>query len=84
MEISQLVRVSQGDNMAPVLFLFLMSAFAKTLENEWRNENIEVCTVRSVVGLSLAAGKGRIQGHLPKIVYVTTTHHSGDIPMPVP
>ena len=33
-EISQLVGVRQGDNMAPVLFLFLMSAFAKTLENE--------------------------------------------------
>jgi hypothetical protein len=44
--------------MAPVLFLFLMSAFAETLVNEWRNENIEVCIVRSVVGLSLAASEG--------------------------
>ena len=31
-EIPQSVRVRQGDNMAPVLFLFLMTAFAKTLE----------------------------------------------------
>ena len=25
----------QGDNMAPVLFLFLMMAFAETLEDKW-------------------------------------------------
>jgi hypothetical protein len=66
MEVSQSVGVRQGNNMAPVLFLFLMSVFLETVENEWRNENIEVCTVRSVVGLSLAAGEGQIRGHLPK------------------
>jgi hypothetical protein len=65
-EISQSVGVRQGGNMAPVLFLFLMSAFAETLENEWRNAHIEVCTVRSAIGLKLAAGEGRIRGHLPK------------------
>ena len=27
--------VKQGDSMAPVLFLFLMMAFAETLEDEW-------------------------------------------------
>jgi hypothetical protein len=32
-EILQSVGVRQGDNMAPVLFLFLMSAVAKTLES---------------------------------------------------
>jgi hypothetical protein len=31
-EIPQTVRVCQGDNMAPVLSLFLMTAFAETLE----------------------------------------------------
>lgn len=35
----------QGDNMAPVLFLFLMSAFAETLEEEWKRHDIEVVTV---------------------------------------
>jgi hypothetical protein len=30
----QMVGVRQGDNMAPVLFLFLMSAFAETLKAE--------------------------------------------------
>ena len=29
------VGVKQGDIMAPVLFLFLMMAFSKTLEDEW-------------------------------------------------
>ena len=52
--------------MAPVLFLFLMSGFAETLESEWKNANIGVCRVRSVVSSKLAAGKGRIRGHLPK------------------
>ncbi len=33
-ELPQSVGVQQGDNMAPVLFLFLMSAFAETLEAE--------------------------------------------------
>ena len=52
--------------MAPVLFLFLMSAFAETLEAEWKHEQIEVCTVRSFVGLSLTSGKGKLRGHIPK------------------
>ena len=34
-EIAQSVGVCQGDNMAPVLFLFLMSAAAENLELEW-------------------------------------------------
>jgi hypothetical protein len=36
--------------MAPVLFLFLMSAFAETLETEWKNAGIGVCRVQSVIG----------------------------------
>ena len=45
-KLPQTVGVPQGDNMAPVLFLFLiMSVFADTLETEWRQEGIEVCTV---------------------------------------
>jgi hypothetical protein len=33
------VGVRQGDNMAPVLFLFLMQAMAETLQKEWKNSN---------------------------------------------
>ena len=39
-EISQSVGACQGDNMVPVLFLFLMMAFAETLETFWRQQEI--------------------------------------------
>ena len=58
-ELSQTVGVQQGDNMAPVLFLFLMSAFAETLEVAWKEAGIDVCTVRSVTGTRLTAGNGK-------------------------
>jgi hypothetical protein len=58
-EISQSIGIRKDNNIAPVLFLFLMSAFAKTLENKWRNACIKVCcTVRLVIGSKLAAGEG--------------------------
>ena len=65
-KLPQTVGVRQGDNMAPVLFLFLMSAFAETLEDEWKKERIGVCTVRSFVSSSLTSGKGKLRGHLLK------------------
>ena len=40
-EILQSVRVRQGDNMAPVLFHFLMTAFAKLIEKEYDRNNIK-------------------------------------------
>jgi hypothetical protein len=43
-----------------------MSAFAETLETEWKNAGIGVCTVRSVIDEKLLAGKGKLRGHLPK------------------
>jgi hypothetical protein len=52
--------------MAPVLFLFLMSAFAETLETEWKSAGIGVCMVQSVIGEKLLAGEGKLRGHLPK------------------
>ncbi len=48
-ELPQSIGIQQGDNMAPVLFLFLVSAFAETLEAEWKNAGIRVCMVRSFV-----------------------------------
>jgi hypothetical protein len=65
-ELEQSVGVRQGDNMAPVLFLFLMSAFAETLKIEWKNAGISICTMQSVIGTELANGGGKLQGHLPK------------------
>jgi hypothetical protein len=66
-QLTQSVGVRQGDdNMAPVLFLFLMSAFAETLGTEWKSAGFGVCTVQSVIGEKLLAGKGKLRGHLPK------------------
>jgi hypothetical protein len=36
--IVQSIGVHQGNNMAPVLFLFLMSAAAGTLESAWKKQ----------------------------------------------
>eukprot|EP00978_Attheya_sp_CCMP212_P004001 scaffold8535_cov32-Attheya_sp.AAC.1 len=38
------VGVKQGDAMAPVLFLFLIQAFAETLEEEWEEAEIDIPT----------------------------------------
>lgn len=62
-EILQEVGVRQG--MAPVLFLFLMPAFAETLEEEWKRHEIEVVTVETASSVDLEAGKGVIKSHTP-------------------
>ena len=62
-EILQGVGVRQGDNMAPVLFLFLMSAFAETLEIEWKNQGIGVVTVQTASEEALLEGKAAIKSH---------------------
>jgi hypothetical protein len=61
-EILQEVGVRQGDNMAPVLFLFLMSAFSETLEIEWRNAGIGVARIHTISNKDLVAGKGQVRG----------------------
>jgi hypothetical protein len=40
-EIPQSVGVQQGNNMAPVFFLFLMSAAAETLKSAWKQAGIK-------------------------------------------
>ena len=62
-EILQEVGVRQGDNMAPVLFLFLMSAFAETLELEWKRQGIEVITVQTASEENLMEGKAAVKSH---------------------
>ena len=62
-EIPQTVGVRQGDNMAPVLFLFLMTAFAKTLELVWKERNIPILHVMTTANEHIAEGK--ICSHTP-------------------
>jgi hypothetical protein len=40
--------VRQGDNLSPVLFLFLMSAVAESPENEWTQEGIKKVTRQGI------------------------------------
>jgi hypothetical protein len=61
-EILQNVGVRQGNNMAPVLFLFLMSAAAKTLEVKWCKTGIAVLKVLHSSDNELESGC--IRGHI--------------------
>jgi hypothetical protein len=62
-KIPQSVGVCQGDNMAPVLFLFLMTAFVETLELVWKQQDIPVLSVMTAAGADLIDGK--ICNHTP-------------------
>jgi hypothetical protein len=53
------VGVRQGDNVPSVIFLFLMSAFAETLENEWSDSDLyepEFINTTEMI-------KGQLTGH---------------------
>ena len=62
-EIPQTVGVHQGDNMALVLFLFLMTAFAETLELVWKDHDIPVLSVMTAADEHFE--KGKICSHTP-------------------
>ena len=62
-EIPQTVGVWQGDNMAPILFLFLVAAFAETLEIVWKDQDIPILSVMTAANEHLAEGK--ICSHTP-------------------
>jgi hypothetical protein len=51
--------------MAPVLFLFLMSAVAETLEAAWKQAGIEVLTVAHTPANEL--NTGCVRGHTPRM-----------------
>jgi hypothetical protein len=64
-EILQSVKICQGDNIAPVLFLFIMSAAAKTLEVKWCETRIAVLKVVHLSDDELELGC--IRGHTPRM-----------------
>ena len=64
-EISQEVGVRQGDNMAPVLFLFLMSAFAESLDAIWEENGLEKVELKRPSKEDFENGKGIIKSHKP-------------------
>ncbi len=65
LEIMQSVGVRQGNNMAPVIFLFLMSVAAETLEVKWCEAGITVLKVAHSSDDDLESGC--IHGHTPRM-----------------
>ncbi len=59
-EIDQEVGMRQGNNVSSVIFLFLMSTFAETLEKEWKQSGLPEATFKSVTN----ASEGQLTGHL--------------------
>jgi hypothetical protein len=64
-EILQSVGVRQGDNMAQVPFLFLMSMTAETLKSSWKQADIKVLSVAHTPDNKLDTGF--VQGHIPRM-----------------
>ena len=58
---SQTVGVRQGDCMAPVLFLFMVMLFAKTLEKEWIKVDLKIINLRQHTHSPRDVGK--LTGH---------------------
>ena len=56
-EIPQTVGVRQWDNKAPVLFLFLMTAFAENLELVWKERDIPILRVMTTANEHIVEGK---------------------------
>ncbi len=56
-EILQSVGVQQGNNMAPVLFLFLVTAFAETHEIVWKYQEILILSVMTASDKTLVDGR---------------------------
>ncbi len=52
--------------MAPVLFLFLMTAFAETLKIVWREKEIPILSVMSASDDNLINGK-KLQSHTSNV-----------------
>ena len=58
---SQTVGVIQGDCIAPVLFLFVVMAFAETLEKEWTRAGLNMIMLQQ-------------RSHLPQDISKLTGH----------
>ena len=62
-EIPQTLGVCQGDNLCPVLFLFLISAFAETLEKKWEESRIEKLEFSRISSTNFAEFERQLTGH---------------------
>ena len=60
-KMSQTVGVIQGDCMAPVLYIFMVMAFAETLETEWIKADLKMINLRQHTHSPRDVGK--LTGH---------------------
>ena len=60
-KMSQTVGVRQGDCMEPVMFLFMVMAFAETLEREWIKADLKMINLRQHTHSPRDVGK--LTGH---------------------
>ena len=81
-EISLSVGVRQGDNMAPALFIFLVSAFAKSLEAIWEKTALEWVPLRDQQKQSLAGERDHQKSQAIGIHLIKTEKHNS-ITVPV-
>ena len=58
------VLVKQGDSVAPVLFLFIMMAFAETIEKEWVRNDLKMIKFKR--HSNSPQSSGRITSHPAK------------------
>ncbi len=80
-EISQSVGVRQGDNMAPVLYLFLMTAFVETLKIVWKQQDSPVLSIMTAAGEDLIDGK--ICSHTPAMSQSKKNDRKQNTAMPI-
>ena len=77
-KILQSVGVRQGNNMAPVLFLFLMLAAVETLELEWKKRE-SMCSL-SAMHLMTNSIPDASEGIYPSDISFAKTHRIRDLP----
>ena len=65
-EFINVVGVKQGDNLAPVLFLFVMQAAMETLDNVWREHNITTPSFSWQPEVEDEPNAGTLTGQKPK------------------
>ena len=59
----QEVELRQGDNMAHVIFLFLMVAFSESLEEIWKDNRLRKVELQQVSDKDFEKGEGFIKIH---------------------
>ena len=72
-DIDQTVGVRQGDNLSPVIFLFVMTAFSEILDNKWTTAGLPRVEAEHTPLTHLSTGQ--LTGHIKPLQKRGTTTH---------